>query len=438
MRARAAIVIALGACGGASTNTLEITLATAPGSHLLDAVETLKLVITNPHQVETATRTNGGFSISLDLDATGASGALIVDGLDASGALIATGSSPEFPLGALTAKIAIYMATPNTIGEAPLALDAARDEIALEPLSYGAVLAGGRDAAGAASDAIAIYNTYDHTLSKGVALPAPRSGVAMAAGTGHYVYLFGGRDASGAVAANLWRFDTSTAPAGSFLDLGAKPGFERADETELSIGGEQFLISGTPALLLSGLDGSVTARSDVATLPASAASVVGSDGIAAAIFAGTAGVERFRNNVFDAVTAPAAARADASVTALPGGKVLVPCGDGDAIRIDAATGTAETFSTIPSERRTGCAVAVTPRHLVIAGGTSIATGAVETTAEIYDAGSLALIATVPLVVPRTGAVAVALPNDQILILSGRDAGGAPTATLELFTPESLE
>jgi len=37
-------------------------------------------------------------------------------------------------------------------------------------------------------------------------------------------------------------------------------------------------------------------------------------------------------------------------------------------------------------------------------------------------------------VPRTHAVAHALPNDQILIAGGLDAAGAPVGTLELFTP----
>ncbi|NVB83058.1 MAG: hypothetical protein HOV81_32065, partial [Kofleriaceae bacterium] len=45
--------------------------------------------------------------------------------------------------------------------------------------------------------------------------------------------------------------------------------------------------------------------------------------------------------------------------------------------------------------------------------------------------------TVPLVVPRTAARAIALPNDQILLVGGTDANGAPIATIELFTPENV-
>jgi hypothetical protein len=51
---------------------------------------------------------------------------------------------------------------------------------------------------------------------------------------------------------------------------------------------------------------------------------------------------------------------------------------------------------------------------------------------------LAPIATLPLAVARTGATALALPNDQVLVVGGVDASGGPIATLELFTPPPLE
>jgi len=148
-------VLALLAGTQSTGGTLDVSLTVAPGSHVLDNVQTLRLVITNPHQIQTATRGDNGFTIALDLDATGSSTSLIVDGLDASGAIIATGAA-DVSRRRLTAKIVIYMAAPNTIGAAPLALAAPRDQIGLAALSYGAVLAGGRDAAGAPSDAIAI------------------------------------------------------------------------------------------------------------------------------------------------------------------------------------------------------------------------------------------------------------------------------------------
>jgi hypothetical protein len=87
---------------------------------------------------------------------------------------------------------------------------------------------------------------------------------------------------------------------------------------------------------------------------------------------------------------------------------------------------------VPGYAKTGCAAAATARHLVIAGGTT-STG-VDDRVDIFDAVTLAPVTTATLSVPRTGAVAVALPNDQVLIAGGVDAAGAPIATLELFTP----
>ena len=432
----AGCMLAGAACQG-QTGTIDVTLTTAPGSTVLDAVETLELILTNPQQITTATRSGGGFSLELDLDATSDTGSLIVDGLDASGSLVATGQSPPFPLGALDASIAIYMAPPNSIGASPSTLSIARDRLAIGPLSYGAILAGGRDATGAASDALEIYNAFDHTIIAGLALLAPRAGLALGVGTTTFVYLFGGDDATGTATAGAWRFDTSIAPNGVYVDLGDKTGFERADQAALTLDDETFLVTGSPVGILSGNDGSMTARTEVASLPATGASVFGSDGTPVVITAGASGVTRFRDDMFDTLAVPAAARDGSTVIAMISGKVGVVCGGADTIRIDAAAGTAETFPMLPSELRTGCAAASTASYVVIAGGT-LASGDVATTAEIYDATTLALITTQPLVVPRTGASATALPNGQVLIAGGVDATGAPTATLELFTPAPPE
>ena len=50
----------------------------------------------------------------------------------------------------------------------------------------------------------------------------------------------------------------------------------------------------------------------------------------------------------------------------------------------------------------------------------------------YDAKRVAIV---PMVVPRTGAVARPLANGQVLVVGGVDATGAPVATVELYTPD---
>jgi hypothetical protein len=426
-------LLALAACTGQG-GTLNVTLVTAPGSHVLDSAQQLKLVVTNPHKVTTASRGPNGFSLEVDLPADGTLGALIVDAYDASGALVATGASPPFQSGGLEAKIVIYMAAPNTIGAAPLTLPTALADLGAASLGYGVVFAGGTGTAGV-SDFTAIYNAFDHSLVQGMALPAPRSALAVGVGANGAVYLFGGNDSSGMPTDNLWRFDTTVAPNGSYTDDGAKDGFARADQVAVPLGGDEFVVTGTPPAQLAGLQGTITMLPGIAALPNQGTSLTATDGVATAFFTGASGVVRFRNPTFDMPAAPATA--GSGITALPGGKVLVACGAPDAVRIDAASNAVDPVAGVPGVAKSGCAIAATTRHVLLAGGT-LASGGVDPSALILDATTLAPIGTVPLVVPRTGAVALALPNDQILIVGGLDGSGAPIDTIELFTPMSAE
>lgn len=431
MKRALALLPLLAACEG-ETGTLSVTLTTAPGSTLLDAVQTLRLTITNPRRVVTAERTSDGFELAIELPATGDVAALHVEGFDGAGALVANGSSPRFPVSALTGRIVIYMAPPLSVEAAPLALEPARAEVAVAHLPYGALVAGGRLASGAASDAIAIYNAFDHSLASGMAMPAPRAELSLVVGAGNIAYLFGGSDDAGAPTAHLWRFDTTVPPAGTYTDYGVQDGLARAGQAAVPIGRERFLITGMPVGELSGVDGTVVARDDFAALPPTGVTVTARDGALTSIFAGPEGVVRFRAGAFSTLDIPEAARDGATAVALPGGKVGIVCGTTDAVRIDASTGAAEVVPGVPGVAKTGCAAAATARHLVIAGGSSA--GGVEPVVDIYDAESLAHVTSVPLVVPRTHAFAIALPNEQILIGGGRDGDGAPIETLELFTP----
>ena len=427
--ALAACTLSLLACGG-RTGTIAVTLTTAPGSTVLDSVQTLRLTVSEPPSVETAERTGNGFDIALELEATGETTRLFVDGLDSAGTIVATGASPGFPVGAIDANIVIYMAPPNSVGAAPRALEP-RSEMASGALVYGAIFAGGRDASGAATTSVAVYNAFDHSIISGLSLPAARAGMALGVGGEDGVYMFGGRDTANMPTATLWTFKTSVAPAGAYIDHGTKDGFARADEIMLPIGDERFLLSGAPPAELSGTDGSVIAR-ETDPLPPAGATVVASDGIPTTIFAGPGGVTRFRTGTFNSLAIAEAARPDADVVAVAGGRVAVVCGTTDAVRIDAAAGTAEIIPGVPSMAKSGCASAATAQYLVIAGGTT-ASG-VDGSVEVYDAATFALVGTLQLGVPRTNAVAVALPNDQLLIAGGVDAAGAPVGIIELYTP----
>jgi len=430
----AAALVLLAAC--ANNGTVSISLVTAPGSTVLDNVETLDLTLTDPLTTATATRQGSGFSISFQIDSTQAAGQLIVEGLDATGTVIAVGESPPFPVDSLTASIAIFMAAPNSMAAAPVALDPPVDQLAVGALSFGVLFAGGRDASGAPQSEVAIYNAFDHALAQGQSLPEPRAAMAMATTSGAYAYFFGGTDATGAPQANDWYFDTTVAPAGGYADFGDKTGFERAAQTLLAVDANNFVLTGTPPALLGIQTGTATARTDIASLPAAGVATTGTDSQIEAIFVAASGVTRYRDAIdtFDTLPAPAVARDGASLVPLPSGLVGVFCGGADGATIDVVSGAVVSLAGVPSDTRTsGCAVAASSKYVVIAGGT-LASGGVATTAEVFDATTFKPIATAPLVVPRTNATAMALPDGQVIVIGGDDATGAPIATIELFTP----
>lgn len=434
-RAALGVLGALGALGGCTgaTGTIALELATAPGSTVLDDATRLRLTLTRPRVVREAARTASGFDLTLEAEATGESGTLIVEAFDAAGALIATGMSPPFSIAGLDAHIVVYVAAPRSIAAAPIALPVARAGVAGAPLPYGGVLAGGRDELGAPSDALAIYNAYDHSLVDGQPMPIARADLVIGANTTGGVYLFGGVDAGGGLVPSLYRFDSTVAPSGTYTALGQFPELARAGERALPIGADRFLVTGAPALELA--NGALGARADVPALPTVGAVATPADGLVAAVFVGgSTGLVRFRGEAFDTLPGEPA-RERAAIAALPDGRLVVVGGgpatepSRDALVIDPATGAVATVAGALGLGRYAPAIAATSRHLVVAGGVD-ASGAPFASAEILDAHTLAPLAVTP-VAPRAGAQALALANDQVLIFGGAE----PTELLELFTPD---
>ena len=140
---RAVVLVALAGCLG-NEGVIRVELATAPGSTLLDGVQSLRLELTAPRKVVTSERGNDGFDLAIELDATTTTGSLYVDGFDSSGALVATGASPRFSFTGIDAHVVIYMAAPDSVGVAPAALASGRSELGTGLLPYGAILVGGQ------------------------------------------------------------------------------------------------------------------------------------------------------------------------------------------------------------------------------------------------------------------------------------------------------
>ncbi|MGE0871909.1 MAG: hypothetical protein AB7P03_25350 [Kofleriaceae bacterium] len=414
-------------CAG-ETGTISLELVTAPGSQLIDSVARIRLTVTDPHAVLEAMRGPDGFNLAIDVDATGDSGSLIVEGFDANNTLIASGMSPPFPVAAIDARIRIYVAPPMSIARSPSSTALAVSDLAVAALPFRAMFAGGRDVNGAPVAAVGVYNAFDHTITAGVDTPFARGGIALAPNVVNTVYMFGGTAADGSDTGTLVRYDTTAEPNGAVTTIGDQPALARSHQLALRIGADRFLITGGPPLVLEA--GVLTPRADLAALPPAGAAVLTTTGEYAAVLAGADGVIWFHDDQF---TITPGDRDRAGVTALPDGKIAIAGGGTvdtarDLVIVDPLTGASTVTSSALATARFSPAVAATQRHLVIAGGVD-QLGAPIATAEVFDAATLARLAELA-VEPRAGAVAVALPTDQVLI-----AGGASvTDAIELFTP----
>lgn len=413
----------LAACTNES-GTIQLELTTAPGSTILDGVDRLRVTLTDPPVVVEAPRVNDGFDLALDVEATGTAGVLIVEGFDAGDALVATGSSPPFAVSGIDARVVIYIASPLTIGAAPLKLPAERIGVASTALSYGFAVAGGETIDGTRSDSIFIYNAFDHTLAAGIAMPAPKSFQTLATGSNNNVYLFGGLGADGAPTGSLWRFDTNAQPNGSFAVQPDDVALARSGASAITLAPEHYVISGMPPLNLD--FGVAVARADVAALGTGVGLEL--DGRTIGVFAGDP-VTRLEGDVFEPY---AVSTVSSTVAAIAGTAALFTTDTTSLLVLDATAIGPASMADVLSVVRDRPAIAATSRHIVIAGGLD-ELGAPIATADILDATTLERLATVPCL-GRAGASAYALPNDQIAIVGGEPANDA----IELFTPPAPE
>lgn len=441
-RAALAALLAAG-CTGA-VGTIQIEIVAEPGSDVGERIERARLTLTNPRKVIEAERSaDGTLALSLDLGAVSAVGFIELEGFDAGDDAIAFGRSGPLPVNAVDAAIRIYIAPPLAVTAAPVALDPPRSEIGAAPLAFGALLAGGRDADGAARADLVIYNVYDHDLQIGLDLPEPRALPAAVAGNFTSVYLFGGADDDGDPTATALAFDTNVSPAGVYTVLTTDGDLARAGATAALSGAEQFLVSGSPAVHIDGVArrASVLAGAPPVDGPVIAVPDLGT----AAVFAGGAGVGDsgavlLVDGEFTQLAPPAEAlRAGHAAVVLGDGDVLLVGGElagapaASGVRFDPDDSSFTVIEEMLATPRRGSAIASTAEHVVVAGGTDAA-GLLVATAEVFDASTLEPLTVIALDRPRIGAVATPLANGQILFAGGVDDTGTPVAALDLFTP----
>lgn len=450
MRGALAVTAAAGLAGCVGADgTIAITIVTAPGSAVMDDVTHVRMTLTNPLQVVEADRdADGGFDLVIEVVAEGPSGEVLFEGFDAGGNTLAYGRAPPLPIAAIDADISIYVAAPRSLAGAPADLGVGRTEIGTAPLEYGTLLAGGRDASGAPTADLEIYNAYDHDVQRGQDLPEARAGLGAGSGIIGFVYLFGGEDAEGDPRGSLWRFDTTVEPDGAWLEGAEDTALARAGASVAPLGNESFLVTGMPAVFLEGLfvraapiDTNVSLEGRAASVQLEELPTAPIHTVIAGLGSGTSGIVRLAEGALDDEAAPPdAQRTGHAVVPTIADEILIVGGEdasgllASVIRCDPGNRDYDSVAGVLAVPRVDAAVAASSTHLVVAGGRD-ATGAIVPDAEIFGLPDLVPLGSVPMVVPRAGAVARLLPNQQILIVGGVDEDGAPVATLELFTPD---
>jgi hypothetical protein len=429
----------------APEGTIRLSIATAPESAVMDAIERVRLTLSEPPAVVEAERgPDGRFDLALDVVAKGERGRLLFEGFDAAGELVAVGHAGPLPIAAITVGVEIYVAPPDSLAEAPVRLEPARTELAAAPLVYGAILVGGRDASGEVLDEAVIYNVHSHDFQLGEPLPGPRAGVAITARQpAGPVYIFGGRDAAGEATRTGWSFDVQLPPGGLYTELSVETGSARAGAAAASLGDVAYIITGDPPLELDPFTATVRRFTDAPSLGGTATSSR-IDGEPIVLLTGDDPEEpraaRWSDRGLELLDPPAQlGRRSHAAIALPGGDVLVVGGEGpagasltSAVRYLASDDAFDVLDEFLATGRTAPAVASARGRLLVAGGYG-AGGEVLGDAELFDAETLERLATIEMVTPRAEAVAIALENGQILIAGGVDASGQPVGTLELFT-----
>jgi len=403
----------------------------------------------------------GQIDLDLSIPATGVLGDVRLEGLDAVGTVKVRGRLPPLELVSSTGVLKLWVAPVGASAKLPATMPVAVSRPAGVALPFGALLAGGAAAGDVASTQMLVWNQFFLELQPGAALPGARKGLC-AVGTDVLggVLLFGGADETGAVKADLWRFDTTAPPMGTYSSIAVPEvaGLARRDARAVQLGDLALVAGGSTstgnadgALLVTlpsvtATGGAIFIGSTARSGPALAASGGG------VVVLGGGTPERFLATPtpgFSPINAPSMLDMIAgSVGAtLPDGRVVVAGGRLGSSASGApsrslfvyAPSPTQTITELPdalATARADATVTVVGGEVLIAGGRDMLMAPLAD-AEVFDATTLARLRVVPLSGPRFDHTAILLGNGTVLLAGGQSATDTPLATLELYTPEKL-
>ncbi len=404
----------------------------------------------------------GQIDVDLSIPATGVLGDVRLEGLDAAGTVKVRGRLPPMELVSSTGVLKLWVAPVGASAKLPATLPVAVAKPAGVALPAGALLAGGAAAGDVASTQMLIWNQFFLELQPGAALPGARKGLC-AVGTDVLggVLLFGGADDTGAVKADLWRFDTTAPPMGTYSSIAVPElaALARRDARAVQLGDLALVAGGSTAtgsadgaLLIELPSVTASGRATFISATARSAPALAASG-GGVVVAGGGPAERFLATptpAFSPISGPAVLETitGSAAATLPDGRVVIAGGrlgigasgnpSSRSLFVYAPTPT-PTITELPDALATGrtdATVTVVGGELLVAGGRDMLFSPLAD-AEVFDATTLARLRVIPLSGPRFDHTAILLGNGTVLLAGGQSATDTPLATLELYTPEKL-
>jgi hypothetical protein len=449
----------LAGCGG-KQGTLTIDLVVSPVDDPFVGASQVRFTV-GSNQPKTFPVVGGHFQATIEQGPLKDPGAVLVDALDGNGNVVAYGKSPLLTLAPVNQSVAIWVGRPERVAAAATALPEARTEMATAAIpGLGVLYAGGKTGDGSATNRTAVYDVITHEVIETSKMQTMRAGAVGATVPDVRAIIFGGVDAAGAVTNSAEVFDPTTG-----LGLWSPAPVENVEpraEPDLTV-----LASGA-ALISGGRDSNGTALASAALasttgtvritavaspmaaarLHHAVAPAKFSDGEGAILFGGTNGngpvAERLVGQSFVALDLPVEVldRSYATASSLPSGDVLILGGasggeaatsSGVLISVASNPPKANLLMTVLSTARAQHTATRVGNDLLVCGGHD-ATGAPLASCDLLDGTTLGIKKTIPLGSARRLPSAVPLVTGPIVLAGGVGEGGAPLASMEIYTP----
>ena len=424
-----------------NSGTFSFTVQTSPDSDLLEQIDKLEIELTDPPKIVSTTRTAGGISLSIDVDADNQQGQVLVRGFNASGDIIATGASPELPIAAIDAELSLFLAPPNSLTEAPTPLPTPLTEAGAAALASTVLLAGGVTSDDSLSDELLFYNFLSFEFSPFLTLPdATKNAHLEASPFGASIFIFGG-DTNEGPSSSILAFDFGGIGGGS-LSVSDDSALTSPIQGATLLDANRTILSTNPAFSFDHIRRQTTRLTDERDLENAIGARVLNANLESNVFflKENQGLLLGEDGTFTEIDSPLLENlSGGSLIAISAHQALWLGGTRDGVLTQNGViydGRDQSFSLVPnllSESRSNPTLCVVGQNLLAVGGND-QDEALSRAVDVIDIGNLENTGTMELPEAISGFSLLGMPNGQALVLGGKNEQGAAISQLLVFNP----